>query len=396
MDIPRRDIKPKKKHGKFNVLLFIVLVFIIISTSVAAYLNLNEIDIKETSVKELFKNKFYLKESLKNKKILLEMAYDGSTNAKFTICEGYIVKCTQDKIDFIDKKGEIKKTFYSSFKNPLIKTSGDYLLIADIKGKDIFVSKGINELWKKEFDKNIINADINEKGHVTVIHEEDRSRNAASVFNDEGTRYFIDNSGDEFILSANVSPKGEEVLLNYAITSGVNATTDLKKYNIKSKQETVKRFEEEFFALAKYVDDELIMVSGDLGITILDNELKEKWNIPVNGSVYDFDLIKGRYISVAVRTGNTGFFSNGKSDVLVYGMDGEEITNFTIEDRVKSLRVSDDIIAINSAKMLYIANTDGKIINEYSFKTEIEHIEFFNKKEILVIVENKIVILNIS
>ena len=138
------------------------------------------------------------------------------------------------------------------------------------------------------------------------------------------------------------------------------------------------------------------MVSGDLGITILDNELKEKWNIPVNGSVYDFDLIKGRYISVAVRTGNTGFFSNGKSDVLVYGMDGEEITNFTIEDRVKSLRVSDDIIAINSGKKLYIANTDGKIINEYSFKTEIEHIEFFNKKEILVIVENKIVILNIS
>ena len=102
------------------------------------------------------------------------------------------------------------------------------------------------------------------------------------------------------------------------------------------------------------------MVSGDLGITILDNELKEKWNIPVNGSVYDFDLIKGRYISVAVGPGNTGFFSNGKSDVLVYGMDGEEITNFTIEDRVKSLRVSDDIIAINSGKKLYIANTDGK------------------------------------
>lgn len=123
------------------------------------------------------------------------------------------------------------------------------------------------------------------------------------------------------------------------------------------------------------------MVSGDLGITILDNELKEKWNIPVNGSVYDFDLIKGRYISVAVGPGNTGFFNNVKSDVLVYGMDGEKITNFTIEDRVKSLRISDDIIAINSAKMLYIANTDGKIINEYSFKTEIEHIEFFNKKK---------------
>ena len=54
------------------------------------------------------------------------MAYDGSTNAKFTICEGYIVKCTQDKIDFIDKKGEIKRLL-QLFKNPLIKTSGDYL-----------------------------------------------------------------------------------------------------------------------------------------------------------------------------------------------------------------------------------------------------------------------------
>ena len=114
---------------------------------------------------------------------------------------------------------------------------------------------------EKEFDKNIINADINEKGHVTVIHEEDRSRNAASVFNDEGTRYFIDNSGDEFILSANVSPKGEEVLLNYAITSGVNATTDLK---IQHKKQTgdCKRFEEEFLPLQNMLMMTLLWFQG--------------------------------------------------------------------------------------------------------------------------------------
>ena len=89
---------------------------------------------------------------------------------------------------------------------------------------------------EKELDGSIINADINEKGHVAVVHEENRSRNAASVFNEEGIRYFIDNSGDDFILSANVSPSGEDVMLNYAITSGVNAATHLKKYNIKSKR----------------------------------------------------------------------------------------------------------------------------------------------------------------
>lgn len=390
MDIPRRDIKPKKKHGKFNVLLFIVLVFIIISTSVAAYLNLNEIDIREVSVKELFKN-----ELIKDKKVSLEIAYDGSTNAKFAICGGYIVKCTQDKIDFIDKKGEVKKTLRGSFKNPLIKTSGEYLLIADVKGKDIFVFKGINELWKKELDGSIINADINEKGHVAVVHEENRSRNAASVFNEEGIRYFIDNSGDDFILSANVSPSGEDVMLNYAITSGVNAATHLKKYNIKSKKDTVKDFEEGFFPLAKYIEDDLIMAVGDSYITFLGNDLKEKWNIPVNGSIYDFDLIKGKYIIVAIGKESKGFFNN-KSDIFIYDMDGGEFANFIIEDSLKALAADEDVIAINSGKKLYIVNTQGKVINEYNFKTDIEYIGFLNKREILVVAENKIVIINIS
>ena len=66
-----------------------------------------------------------------------------------------------------------------------------------------------------------------------------------------------------------------------------------------------------------------------MGITILDNELKEKWNIPVNGSVYDFDLIKGNIFQWLWEQ-EYRVFSNGKSDVLVYGMDGEEITNFTL------------------------------------------------------------------
>lgn len=391
LDIPRRDIEPEKKHGKFNVLLFIVLLFVIISTSAAAYLNLNEIDIKEVSVKELFKKGF-----LTNKKVTLEMAYDGSTNTKFTIYGEYIVKCTQDKIDFIDKKGKIKKTFRGPFKNPLIKTSGDYLLMADVNGKDIFVFKGIDELWKKELDDGIINAGINEKGHVAVVHQENRSRNAASVFNVEGTRYFIDNSGDEFILSANVSPKGEDVLLNYAITSGVNATTNLKKYNIKSKKETVKNFEKEFFALAEYIDDDFVMAVGDSYIAVFDGDLEEKWNVPVNGFICDFESIKGKFVIVAVGTGSKGFFNSGKSDIFVYGLDGEKSANFVIEDSVKSLAADDNIIAVNTGKKLYIANTHGEIINEYSFKTEIEYIEFFNKKEILVVAENKIVILNIS
>lgn len=394
MDIPRKDIEPKKKHGKFNIILFIILLFIIISTSIGAYLNSIEIDMQNISVKELFENKFYLGEKLDSKEALLEMAYDSNTNAKFTSYNNYIVRCTQNKIDFIDKKGEVKKTFRGSFKNPLIKTSGDYLLIANVKDKDIIVFKGINKLWEKKLTNNIINADINEKGHVAVVHQEERSRNAVSAFNNEGTQYFIDKSGDEFILSADVSPKGDDVLLNYTNTLGINATTDLKKYNIKSKQQRIKTFEKDFFFFAKYIDDDTIIAIGDSYITVLKDELEEKCNIPIDGKISSFDVIKGKHIIIAVGTGRAGVLNNSKSDIIIYDMDGVEIAKSNIEDEVESLVAYDDIIAINSGKKLYIKNLDGKLINEYSFKTDIEYVEFFNKKEILVIAENKIFVLN--
>lgn len=395
MDIPRKEIKHKEKGVKFNVVLFIILVFIIISTSVGAYLNSIEIDMENITVKELFENKFYLEESLNDKEVLLEIPYDGSTKGKFALFDDYIIKCTQNKIDFIDKKGEIKKTFSASFKNPLIKTSGKYLLIVDVKGKGVFVFKGLKKLWEKELDNNIINADINRKGHVAIVHQEERSRNAASIFNNEGNRYFIDKSGDKFVLTANVSPVGDEILLNYANTLGIHTATDLKKYNIESKSQVKKTFENDFFSYVRYIDENTIMAVGDSCITVLDADLKKKWDVSTNGEIYSFDITKGKYIAIAVKTGETGLFNNNESDIFIYDMDGVEVTRFNIEDKMKSLITYDSVIAINSGKKLYIMNSNGKLITEHGFKTEIEHIEFLNKKEILVIVENKVIILNI-
>ncbi|MDQ2086698.1 DUF5711 family protein [Herbivorax sp. ANBcel31] len=396
MDIPRKDTKFKKRHGRFNIFLFIVLILIIISTSAGAYLNLNEIDLKNTSIKELFENRFYLGSDFGNKEVLLEMSYDSSANAKFALHDDYIVKCTQGRIDFIDKRGEARRTFRGSLKNPLIKSKGNYLLIADFKGKDMFVFRGINKLWEEKLNNNIINADINEKGHVAVVHEEEMSRNAASAFNREGVRYFVDNSGDEFILSAKVSPDGDSILLNYAITSGIGATTELKKYNIESKEQIEKTVvENEFFPFAEYIDDDTIMAVGDSYIAVLGDNLEEKWSASAKGKVYSSSAGSDKYVIAATELKGAGFFSNRKSDILIYDMGGERVADLNIENHVKNMVVYDDIIAVNLGRQLYIINSQGKIIDEYDFTTEIKYIDFFNKKEILVIVENKIIILNI-
>ncbi|TYQ15340.1 UNVERIFIED_CONTAM: hypothetical protein Cloal_1776 [Acetivibrio alkalicellulosi] len=394
MSVPENNTK--KPTGRLNILLFIILVIVIIGTSSVAYFNANGIDIKNVTLKELIENKFYLRDNREEQSILLEIQYEIDENIEFAAHGNFIVKCTGQKVEFLNKRGEVKRTFHASFKKPLIKSAGDYLLIADVKGDSIYLFKGSEKRWEKTLSNNIINADINSMGHVTVVHEGDRSRTSATTFNNEGISYYIDNSGDEFIISAKVSPFCKSVLSNYVITSGISATSFFKLFDIGNSGEVSSTIlDNEIFPFAYYINDDRILAVGESKIVVLGIDLEEKWSIPVSTEVYSVGTDEERYVAAAIKSQSGGFFSNN-TDVVVYNNSGKKIGDYHIKDKVVSLTVFNDLIVANTGRQVYLITSNGRLVANYGFMSDIIKVEFFNRRELMVVTKDSLFILNTS
>jgi len=75
---------------------------------------------------------------------------------------------------------------YCSLNLPYFKSAGEYLLVAGLESKDIYVFAGKEKKWEKKLDYSIINANINSAGYVTVLHKAERDKSAVSVYNKQG------------------------------------------------------------------------------------------------------------------------------------------------------------------------------------------------------------------
>jgi len=83
---------------------------------------------------------------------------------------------------------------YCFFEFAVFKSAGEYLLVAGLESKDIYVFAGKEKKWEKKLDYSIINANINSAGYVTVLHKAERDKSAVSVYNKQGV-FLLPNIG---------------------------------------------------------------------------------------------------------------------------------------------------------------------------------------------------------
>jgi len=141
------------------------------------------------------------------------LRYEDSLNSEFGAYKGYIVRCTKNGLEYLNRNGE-EEWIYCFFELPYFKSAGEYLLVAGLESKDIYVFAGKEKKWEKKLDYSIINANINSAGYVTVLHKAERDKSAVSVYNKQGVFLFTKILGETYAISSEVSPSGREVLIN--------------------------------------------------------------------------------------------------------------------------------------------------------------------------------------
>jgi hypothetical protein len=185
----------EKPIRKSSIIMFLLLFFAIIFAAFFVYAKSQNIDLKKLSIKELIDNKLLFGIGQPQIKKYGEIKYDTKEYNVFSVYKELIIKCTRNKIQAIDKNGDEVWTIPVSMNAPIIKTSENELLVADIGGRDIYVIAGKEVKWNTKTDNNIINADISKTGYVTVVKEEKRTRGAVTVYNLQGNEFFTKGIG---------------------------------------------------------------------------------------------------------------------------------------------------------------------------------------------------------
>jgi len=106
-----------------SILLFFVLVIIVVCTAAVAYLNSKGIDIKSVSIRDIIANGFFVGDKDVYEVTGTLLRYEDSLNSEFGAYKGYIVRCTKNGLEYLNRNGEEEWIYTVSLNLPYFKSA---------------------------------------------------------------------------------------------------------------------------------------------------------------------------------------------------------------------------------------------------------------------------------
>lgn len=308
----------------------------------------------------------------------------------FVLYKDYIVKCGSGGIWFLDKMGNIVWTESLTFSNPIIKTNGSQLLVADIGTGDMYVIEDREITRREKLDVTIFNADISTDGYVTTVTSSKRDNNEIRVYNPHGIELFRKIIANDFAVSAEISPSEKYLAVSGISMGTVGAYSKYKFYDLTGNELAGQTFEasEELLPIYWFNSDNSIFAAGDRAIALMNEEGKIVWQ-------KQFTKIAGVYpngnkrLAVAAEAGEGAMLK-------IYSADGQEFSSCKLEGNPEGLSAFKGNVAVHTKDNVYFFNEKCRTIGKYSSDSTIKQVYFFSRQQAAVITGNTVTIINIS
>lgn len=396
MENPEKVHNEKQHTGKTGVIMFFIFLAALIIFVLAIYFKNQNIKIKDFSINDFFKKHFQVGSQVASSELLSEFKNDHKDRTDFAVYKNNIVKCTKDSIVWLDKKGNEQKVISISTENPVIKTAGSYILVADIGGKDFYLINGLNVKWSKKADTILINADIDSNGFVSIVKEKKGYKGAIDIFDNNGNMVLTTVRSGNYVLAARIFSNDNRILINKVDTSGITANSNLEFINMRA-EEISKSVQEDntIFPNLWNLNGDYIFGVSDNSLVCYNMKLEKKWKRDFK-KVYSSNTALGKYVVLAVQNAeNSGKLGKTLQEVLVINSRGEDQASYASNLGALNISCSGNVIAVNYGSEVHFISTGGRLISRYQPKSEILNVFFFNRQEAMLQTQNSIIILKI-
>ncbi|MBE7029030.1 MAG: hypothetical protein E7405_02135 [Ruminococcaceae bacterium] len=312
-----------------------------------------------------------------------------SSTPKFLTFKNLLIKYSGNNISAYDIKGEnVDFNKYSEitaltshYTNLNIKSCDNYIIAYD-KGSTNLVlfnnDKIITQLSEKS---NIIFAKPFNNGEFIVIAEDDDAKNQVILYSSDGNQKFIWHSGVNNIVDAAFMDKTNKlVIITTELSTGV-LNSKIIFFDIGSEapySETI--FENTFFTNVNFYSKNKLVVLSDMGTYYFNDSGQHK-------HTYSFDN-KMLNSYKKINNGNMAFVfgsqSGNGSVVEVINKDGKLLGRYETEEAIISIDATKNHILLSGLRDVTLLTKRGRVIRTIEYNKDLQQAFFLNNKFVFI------------
>lgn len=353
------------KNQKRNIIKTIILItlFLVLILIGTLYENNND-------VKVFFDKYIFLKEKNENDlpKILINSQEGLSTYAY----KDNILTLKNNQLIAYNEYGNEVYSLDVDISNPIFKSNGDYLCVAEKNGTKIYVISNKMILWQKDLEGEISDITINQKGYVAASISGTIYKTVIQTFDNKGTKLFSKFLSTTYVMDMALSPDSKYLAIAEANISGIIVQSNIKIISIEkakngekdSIEQTYLNEDGELIIKLKYQNKNELMVFYDNHIELIKDGINTKISDFSQESVLFVD-INNKNIKIINR--------ENKNYLQIFDNNANNYKEYEI-DEPKEICVCDNTIAINLGSEIIFYNNSGWIIKKYFATQEINKI----------------------
>lgn len=158
--------------------------------------------------------------------------FENAAASKFAAVKEGIAIAKANYLAVYDTKGKLIWETTTSVVEPILKSEGGYIMLAEEKGKKICLYSDRKMIYAIDTENDILGANLSSNGDVVTVTKKEYYKGAIEVYNKEGSRIFSWSSGTDYVIAADISGSSRRVAASLLNTdSTVNSSVVLFDMN---------------------------------------------------------------------------------------------------------------------------------------------------------------------
>lgn len=321
----------------------------------------------------------------------MEIYINSQNNPKIITYDNNIAVLEKGELTVYNKFGQqtnINEKLNIPMATPIIKTNSKHLVLVEKKGKKVFLINDNKMIWNRELDFNINNVNVNSKGYVVVIGNNNIYKSIVAVISNEGEELFRTYISSNVVVDAEISNDNKILAIaevNYSkpvIESIIKYISVDKAINDPTKS-TIKTYKQNKLIVdIVFKSKDVLLAHYSKEIYKYNKEKEEKiYSISENTQFVDLGLGKNIIILEQVKDG----VFKGEYQLTIVNDSGRVKAMYKVGKFVpKEMKLSKNYIAINLGQEAVILTIDGWEKRKYDSNKEIRELILSDKVGVIL------------
>ena len=290
-------------------------------------------------------------------------------NANVYAYDNHIVVLQENNLVIYNSSGKEETTINVSITTPIFADSGNYLLVADKNGQNVYLIYNTSLQWQKTMEGNISAITVNENGAVGVVITGTTYKSVIVMYGITGDEEFKTYLSSTIAADVAISENSDYLSFAEIDTSGTIISSAVKTVSVEKAQSSPSEAiiyeykpEENSLIVNIQYDNQEIICQYDNTVYKM-NEGNAQKLIDIDDKTTFMDINLHNYICRIVET-SSGILSS-QYEAKIMNPDNKKENSYLLNSVPKSLYCNNDIIAINMGNQIEFINHNAWLIKSF-------------------------------